>query len=115
MPPWTVGPSWEEGYGSSRLPAWGHSRGSLECHDGQVRTVNEDDSSSAPVEGPPADINTYPDADFSFGLERRGSSVLDLARAGRKPERHLTRGRHTPRLTTCTRLQGALVVEEGAV
>ena len=85
------------------------------CHDGQVRTVNEDDSSSAPVEGPPADINTYPDAVFSFGLEQRGSSVLDLARAGRKPERHLTRGRHTPRLTTCTRLQGALVVEEETV
>ena len=91
------------------------AEGLKKCHDGQVRTVNEDDSSSAPVEGPPADNNTYPDADFSFGLERRGSSVLDLARAGRKPERHLTRGRHTPRLTTCTRLQGAMVVEEGAV
>ena len=102
MPPWTVSPSWRGGVRQQQATPLGSWPRVLRCHDGQVRTVNEDDSSCAPVEGPPADDKRYPDVVPPMG-SNNAAPRSSTWRAGREAERHLTRGRHTPRLATCTR------------
>ena len=72
----------------------------LVCRDEQVRKANEDGSSSTLVTGPPADVKTYPDMAAPLGLVCATFRPPTWC-VGPKPGRHLTRGRHTPRLTTC--------------